>query len=151
MRSNACKYSQHLPGQLNIIAECLQRDRHLSRIQLIAMLASLRPSLSPNQMKLVDLPQKHISWIALLAQRWPGERESPKALIKSTLAAGISGWASSSRSKNTVTPIWKTSMKLDDYASAVLSCMRYDELILREVESSSKSNEPLCERPLIMW
>ena len=52
--------------------------------------------------------------------------------------------------KNTVTPIWKTSMKLDDYAFAVFSCIRCDEVILGEFESSSMSKDPLQEYPLIM-
>ena len=48
MRRNACNYSQHLLGRLNIIADCLSRDRHLSKIQFAVMLTSLHPSLFPS-------------------------------------------------------------------------------------------------------
>jgi len=151
MARQACNYSQHLPGRLNIIADCLSRDFHLSDNQIIAMISSLHPSLSPSQFKLINLPQKHISWVASLAQRWPGKRVSPKALIKSTIAAGISGWASSQESGFTETPIWRSSMKLAEYGSAVLSCTQCDEVILGEPDPKSESKEILRDRPLTMW
>ena len=151
MDRQACNYSQHLPGVWNVVADCLSRDFHLSNEQIIAMLTSLHPSLSPSQIKIVDLPQKHISWIASLAQRWPGTRESPKRLIKSTLAAGIAGWDSSHGSNTTMTPIWKPEMKLDEYASAVHSCMQYEEATLDAEKFTNKFKGPQQERPLTMW
>ena len=69
MARQACNYSQHLPGRLNVIADCLSRDFHLSDDQLISMLTSLHPSLSHTQIKIINLPQKHISWVASLARR----------------------------------------------------------------------------------
>ena len=137
MARNACNYSQHLPGKLNVVADSLSRDFHLSNDQIIAMLTSLHPSLSPSQIKIIDLPQKHISWIASMAQKWPGNKASPKRLIKSKIAAGIAGWASSTGSKQTETPFWKTSTHTAKFASAVLSCMRCDEVILGEAKTSS--------------
>ena len=151
MARQACNYSQHLPGRLNVIADCLSRDFHLSDDQLISMLTSLHPSLSHTQIKIINLPQKHISWVASLARRWPGTRESPKALIKSTIAAGISGWVSPCESNSMPTPIWKDLTKLADYASAVHSCMQCDEVILGEVDNKSNSEEILRERPSTMW
>ncbi|KAL7524456.1 hypothetical protein ACHAXR_000580 [Thalassiosira sp. AJA248-18] len=148
---SACNYSQHLPGRLNIIADVLSRDFHLSDTQIIAMLTSLHPSLSPSQIKIVQLPQKHISWIASLALKWPGKRELPKELIKSTIAAGVTGWSSSTDATSVGTPIWKEAMKVDDYGSAVLSCMQCDEVILGEPESGQESKGTLRDRPSTMW
>ena len=151
MERNSCNYSQHLPGRENVVTDCGSRDFHLSDTQLIAMLTSLHPSISPSQFKIIQLPEKHISWIALLAQKWPGKRELPKGLIKSTLAAGIVGWDSSTELDSGMTPIWNPQMILDNYASAVLSCMCTEEVILGKIDSHSKSTETLPERPLTIW
>jgi len=151
MARQACNYSQHLPGILNIIADCLSRDFHLSDNQIIAMISSLHPSLSTYQFKLIKIPQKHISWVASMAQKWPGTRELPKALIKSTIAAGISGWVSSGESNSIETPTWKSSMKLEEYGPAVLSCTQCDVVILGEPDPNSESRGILRERPLTMW
>lgn len=150
MAREACNYSQHLPGRLNIIADSLSRDFHLSDEQLISMLTSLHPSLSPSQIKLVPPPPEITSWIASMAQRWPGTRALPKAHTKSTIAAGIAGWGSTTAS-NSATPIWKSSTTPEKYGSAVLSCMQCDEVILGEVDPKSTSRDPLRERPLTMW
>ena len=151
MERNSCNYSQHLPGRENVVTDCGSRDFHLSDTQLIAMLTPLHPSISPSQFKIIQLPEKHISWIASLAQKWPGKRELPKGLIKSTLAAGIAGWDSSTESESGMTPIWTPQMTLENYASAVLSCMRTEEVILGKPDPHSKSMEILPERPLTMW
>ena len=150
MARGACNYSQHLPGRLNIIADSLSRDFHLSDKQLISMLTSLHPSLSPSQIKMVPPLTEIISWIASMAQRWPGKRESPKVPTRSKIAAGISGWDSNTASSS-MTPIWKNSTVQEKYGSAVLSCMQCDEVILGEVDPKSSSKAPLRERPLTMW
>jgi len=150
MARGACNYSQHLPGRLNIIADSLSRDFHLSDEQLISMLTSLHPSLSPSQIKMVPPPPEIISWIASMAQRWPGKRVSPKVPTRSTIAVGIAGWDSNTASGST-TPIWKNSTVQEKYGSAVLSCMQCDEVILGEVDPKSTSKVPLRERPSTMW
>ena len=150
MKRNACNYSQHLPGRLNIISDSFSRDFHLSEEQLTSMLTSLHPSLSPSQIKMVPPPPEIISWIASMAQRWPGTRVSPKVPTRSTVAVGIAGWASTTAS-NSTTPIWRSSTTQEKYGSAVLSCMRCDEVILGEVDPLSTSKDPLQERPSTMW
>ena len=35
MEQNACNYSQHLPGVLNVVADSLSRDFHLSDDQIV--------------------------------------------------------------------------------------------------------------------
>ena len=114
--------------------------------------ANIPPPLNlPLPSQIIQLPEMHISWIALLAQKWPGKRELPRGLIKSTLAAGIAGWDSSTESESGMTPIWTPQMTLENYASAVLSCMRTEEVILGKPDPHSKSMEILPERPLTMW
>ena len=149
MSKNACNYSQHLPGKKNVVADSLSRDFHLSDGQIVSMLTSLHPSLSPSQIKIVQLPEKYTSRIASMAQRWPGKKESPKAPIKSTIAAGVAGWISSEGSAtNTLpTPIWRNSLIPSGSASAVLSCMRSGEETLDDV----KSRGELPARPSTMW
>ena len=151
MKINACTYSQHLPGKMNVVTDSLSRDFHLSNEQLISMLTSLHPSLSPTQIKIIDLPDDLTSWISSLAQRWPGERELPKERITSEIAAGIIGWDSSTESSSPTTPIWRTSTTPKRFESAVLSCMQCEEVTLGERDEGSKSNQPLPDRPSIMW
>ena len=147
MSHDACNYSQHLPGKENVVTDSLSRDFHFSNEQIIAMLTSLHPNLSTSQITIIDLPQKHISWISSLAQKWPGQRELPKRLIPSEIAAGITGWDFAEGSNSAMTPIWNPSTHLENYASAVLSCMQCEEVTL----GKSQSKETLPERPLTMW
>jgi hypothetical protein len=147
LERNACNYSQHLPGVLNVVADSLSRDFHLSDGQLVSMLTCLHESLSPHQLRIVPLPQKYISKIASLAQRWPGKVASPSRPIKSTIAAGVSGWSSSTESTALPTPIWKCSFPLSDYASAALSCMQCDAETLGKLASKGA----LPDRPSTMW
>ena len=151
MDRNSCNYSQHLPGRENVVTDCGSRDFHLSDTQLIAMLTSLHPSISPSQFKIIQLPEKHISWIALLAQKWPEKRELPNGLIKSTLAAGVVGWGSLTELDLGMVLIWNPQMILNNYVSAVLSCMRAEEVILGKPDPHSKSMEILPETSLTMW
>ena len=120
MSLNACTYSQHLPGKMNVVTDSLSRDFHLSNEQLISMLTSLHPSLFPTQIKIIDLPDDLTSWISSLAQRWPGERELPKERITSEIAAGIIGWDLSTESSSLTTPIWRTLTTPKRFESAVL-------------------------------
>ena len=57
MRRNACNYSQHLLGRLDIIADCLSWDRHLSKNQLIAVFTSLHPLYPPIKWSLSTSPK----------------------------------------------------------------------------------------------
>ena len=151
MQLNACNYSQHLPGKLNVVTDSFSRDFHLSTDQIIAMLTSTHPSLSPNQIKVVECPEDLTSMIASLAQRWPGTRELRKQHIKSDLAAGVIGWTSSNESRSTMTPIWMDSEHPKSFASAVHSCMQSEGVTLGQQEEGRTSWQTLPERPSIMW
>ena len=48
-------------------------------------------------------------------------------------------------------PIWKPSTRLEDYASAALSYMQCNEVILGEHQPQQKSRDTLQERPSTMW
>ena len=78
-----------------------------------------------------------------MTQKWPGKEGSSKRHIISKIAAGISEWASSSKSRTPVTPIWKTSQPSDDSISAVLSCMQCDGVTLGKPSKQNKSREIL--------
>ena len=78
MASNACNYSQNFPVKLNFMTDSFSRDFHLLNNQIISMLTSLHPSLSTSKINMVELPQKHTSWIAQLEQKCPGKKGSPK-------------------------------------------------------------------------
>ena len=151
MGANACNYSQHLPGRDNVITDSFSRDFHLQDDQLVAMLTSLDSSFSPSMIKIVPVPDELISWISTLEQLAPERMESPKARSPSSLAAGLSGWNSSNEPNTPMTPSWRPSITLNDYACAVLSCMQKDEVILGEVDPHSKSQRELRARPSIMW
>jgi hypothetical protein len=151
MKANACNYSQHLEGSKNVIVDSGSHDFHLNDDQLKAMLTSLHPSLPPSRLQVVDLPEKYTSWIASLAQKWPGTRELPKKHIKSTLSAGVAGWTSSTGSTTSTAPSWKENWKCDEYASAVPLCMQCDKATLADISKRSGSTVTLRERPSTMW
>ena len=106
MTWNACNYSQHFPGKLNVVTYSSSRDFQLSNNQIISMLTSLNSSLSTPQIKMTELPQKHTYWITQLAQKCPGKKGLPKQSIKIEIAAWIVGWDSSTGSTKTTTPIF---------------------------------------------
>jgi len=133
MGLKACNYSQHMPGRDNIVTDCLSRDFHLSDAQLIAMLTSLNDSLSPDMLKIVQVPDDLISWISKLEQLAPDRLESPKAPTPSALAAGLSGWSSSSGSNTTMTPSWTDSAAPAAYASAVRPRWKHPRRNARDV------------------
>ena len=144
---DACNYSQHFPGKLNVTTDSFSRDFHLSNNQIISMLTSLNPSLSTSQINMIELPQKNTPWIVQLEQKCPGKKGSPKQLIKSDIAAGIIGLYSYTGSTTTTTPIWTRSKNKKIFTSVVISCVRCDAVILGE----NLSKETLRERPLTMW
>ncbi|EJK49184.1 hypothetical protein THAOC_31970 [Thalassiosira oceanica] len=121
MGLKARNYSQHMLGRDNVVTDCLSRDFHLSDAQLITMLTSIDDSLSPDMLKIVQVPDDLISWISKLERFAPDRLESPKAPIPSALAAGLSGWSSSSGSNTTMTFSWTDSAAPDDTRSAVAS------------------------------
>ena len=151
MSLKACHYSQHLPGIENVVTDCLSRDFHLSDVQITAMLTSVHPFLENLEIKIVQVPDEVTSWIASLAQLKPVLSGSLEARSPSTLAAGISGWTSSTGSTSTMTPIWRNSAHPTSYASAVLSSMQDVEVTLGEPDPLGKSPLPLPSRPSIMW
>ena len=152
MERDGCNYSQHLPGVMNVVADSLSRDFHLSNEQIFAMLTSIHPSLPPSKLKVIELPNELISWIASLAQRWPGHRELPSQPIESEIARGISGWTSSTESESRMIPTWTTSAIPKKFESAVHSCMQLDKVISGEVENSiTQLWQTRLERPSILW
>ena len=96
------------------------------------MLTSMNPSLSTSKIKMIEFPQKHTSCISHLAQKCPGNKGSPKRLIKSDIVAGIVGQDYSTGPTTTTTPIWTRSKHKQKIASTVLLCMRYDAVVLGE-------------------
>ena len=151
MKANACHYSQHLPGCENIIADCLSRDFHLSDAQLTALLTSLDDSPHTKPLQIVEVPDKLISWISTLELLSPATEGSLKGRSRSTLAAGISGWTSSSESSTQAAPIWTSSTRRQSFASAVRLCMRDDAVTLGSTHALARSSRALPERPSIMW
>ena len=152
MSRDACNYSQHFPGKMNVVADSLSRDFHLSNGELIAMLTSIHPSFSPAHIKILELPNEHISWIASMAQKWPGNRELPSQLIKSEIARGIVGWNATNESASRMTPVWRNEATPRSFESAVLSCTQFEKDIFVEAEcNSNESWRTRLERPSMMW
>mmetsp|Transcript_13498 Transcript_13498/g.31904 ORF Transcript_13498/g.31904 Transcript_13498/m.31904 type:complete len:142 (-) Transcript_13498:825-1250(-) len=133
MGLKARNYSQHMLGRDNVVTDCLSRDFHLSDAQLITMLTSIDDSLSPDMLKIVQVPDDLISWISKLERFAPDRLESPKAPIPSALAAGLSGWSSSSGSNTTMTPSWTDSAAPAAYASAVRPRWKHPRRNARDV------------------
>lgn len=148
MMHDASEYSQHIPGISNVIADCLSRDFHLSNSKLISMLFNTNPPLLPPQITIEPLPPDLISWIGSLARNRPKRKVLPQRPTPSTLAAGVTGWSSSTNAASP-TPIWTTPAHPRKYSSSVLSCMPFDAA--RLVHDGNAFQGPPVERPSATW
>jgi hypothetical protein len=127
MDNNATCYSQHMPGAMNVIADSLSRDFHLTNNQLISLFEHIKSPCLPNKkMTIIDLPEEITSWIASLAQLQPKKRELSWGHTPSTLALGILGWSGSTTSEQ-MTPYFKNSTHQNEYASCAPSYTPSDE------------------------
>ena len=148
MMHDASEYSQHIPGISNVIADSLSRDFHLSNSKLISMLFATNPPLLPPQITIEPLPPDQISWIGSLARNRPKRKVLPQRPTPSTLAAGVTGWSSSTNAASP-TPIWTTPAHPRKYSSSVLSCMPFDAA--RLVHDGNAFQGPPVERPSATW
>ena len=79
-------------------------------------------------MKIIDIPEEIISWIASLGRLQNKKRERKWEHTPSTLAHGIIGW-SGSNTLGKVTPIFNSSRVWEEYGHYVPSYMWSDEEI----------------------
>lgn len=149
MDNNATCYSQHMPGAMNVIADSLSRDFHLTNNQLISLFEHIKSPCLPNKkMTIIDLPEEITSWIASLAQLQPKKRELSWGHTPSTLALGILGWSGSTTSEQ-MTPYFKNSTHQNEYASCAPSYTPSDEVTSLPTGIQLKGIQR--RRPSITW
>ena len=101
-------FSQHIPGDHNVTADCLSRDFHLSDADTISLLHSKAPaSQVPQNLRIIPLPTALSSWASSLLELLPpgkGSRPRPKpsSLALST-ATNVSSQAADSRTHSSQT------------------------------------------------
>ena len=149
IKNNATCYSQHLSGSMNDIADALSRDFHLSDNQLISLFEHTKPPYYPQkQMKIIQLPEEIIPWIASLAQLRIKKRELKWARTPSTLGRGIVGWSGSTTS-GPMTPIFGPYHKPKEYEQCAPLCTPSEEATFLPMGIRLKAKQR--KRPSIMW
>jgi hypothetical protein len=83
-------FSQWFPGRLNNVADSLSRDFYLSDEKLTTYLRSFFPSQIPSSFTIVPIPNKIVSWLISLFQRFPvnelfREEHIPPSTLLATL------------------------------------------------------------------
>ena len=63
---NSSLYSQHIPGNINFIADALSRDFHINDSTLIHMLRFCYDKQVPSHFAIYPVPKEIISWIESL-------------------------------------------------------------------------------------
>ena len=130
MDSSVVLFSQWFPGKLNVEADSLSRDTHLSENKLTSLLRSSPSCQLPPGFKIQPLPNEVSSWIFSLAQTLPVVKRTCRILPRSELARGIDGSSSSDQSASDPT----STSKVSSHG--------------RGTSSSGPSHMP-CEAPLI--
>ena len=92
LESETALYSQHIPGEENIIADSLSRDFHISDINLQLLLTSLFPQMAPKHLKILEtLPREITSWLESLQDSRTSASESLPAPSPSKMGALVDG------------------------------------------------------------
>jgi hypothetical protein len=97
-------YPEHIPGKHNIIADSLSCDFHLSDKNILHLFYSSQECSNqrPNKMKIINLPNKTISWIASILESMNPRTQSLPRPEASTLAALPSSKNSSPTVESTI-------------------------------------------------
>ena len=104
IESKSMLYSQWFQGKLNIEADSLSRDTHLTDDELTHLLTSSPACQLPPNFRIVPLPNEITSWLISLARSLPVRKQLQRPLTRSTLSLGSAGKHSSSPSESTATP-----------------------------------------------
>ena len=88
------EYSQWFPGELNLIADSLSRDFHLSDSQLVNLFTSRFSSQIHHNFKIVPIPEEINCWLCAWLQLMPEHRLQPEAHRPSNLEHGSAGRSS---------------------------------------------------------
>ncbi len=86
--AESCLYSQWLPGDLNVVSDCLSRDVHLSDPDLSNLVQTCVPNQLPFGIFLSPLPTKISLWLTCLLQNQPFREEWSKEPMRSKLSLG---------------------------------------------------------------
>ena len=84
-------YSQHFAGSLNVIADSLSRDHHLSDSQLSQLLHHHFPQQVPPNFTISPLPPTIISWINCRLREQPETTPEHVAQMPSSIGRGVDG------------------------------------------------------------
>ena len=77
--------SQHIPGKLNVIADSLSRDFHLSNETITSMLFFMYPNQMPENFQIFPAPEWLSSWLESLLPNRTTTQESPMRQERSNL------------------------------------------------------------------
>ena len=91
LEADVILYSQWFPGKLNVEADSLSRDTHLSVDELTSLLRSSPSCQLPPNFEIRPLPNEISSWILSLARRLPVSKQVSQRLPRSELFRGAGG------------------------------------------------------------
>ena len=109
LAADSCIYSQHFAGSLNVIADSLSRDHHLSDKTLIPLLQSKYSTQAPDNFTICPLPHTISSWINSRLLEQPEKTPEFPAQMPSSTGRGIDGSNSSPLLNCNTTNSWTPS------------------------------------------
>ena len=147
MDHQACLYSQHIPGETNVIADSLSRDFHIDTDTLTSLILSnfqVHPSFT-----LYPLTEDLNCWLTSLMLSRPKLRESKPEHTPSATWHGIDGSNISTTSTSFTTPTLTDSNPSTASMSYAHLCTPYERAASAKDPTLSKPAPP--ERPSTTW
>ena len=111
-------YSQWFPGKVNVIADCLSRDTHLTDPDRIALLSSFFPPQDMPCFKRIPVPTEISDWICSILQLLPRRTQTLERHMNSGLKIGTSGRSSATDSALKAIDTWSLFPPLVDKLSS---------------------------------
>ena len=142
-------FSQHVAGSLNVVADSLSRDSHLSTDQLTFLYFHLCPDQITNSFRISTLPRDVTSWLSILARKLPVIKALKREPTRSTLARGPDGSNLLATSGSRIRS-WTESRSSTKGASSAPSCTPSGQELSINVVAKRWRLQPLA-RPSITY
>jgi len=150
LQAGCCLYSQHIPGQKNVVADLLSRNFTHSNSQLTTFVLETFPSQVPPSFTVSPLPQEILSWLTSWLQRCREKMGLQKILEIKKQEYGDGGTSTQDASTSTTMFGWKNSpQRVGPQFSEHLQQRSVDDSFPDQMRQTWLRQQ--CRRPLQNW